>query len=127
MLCYLKLEFAAAIWDPFQSNYKSDIESIQKKFFLFLLGDNVRRPPFRIAPYKERCQLVNLQTLNSRRILAKLMLGYDILRNFYDMAITEKINEVYNSRNLRTNRLLVKRCIDLTTLSGNQLHQRLDY
>lgn len=37
----MKTEFAAPIWDPFQSNYKGDIESIQKQFLLYLLGDNI--------------------------------------------------------------------------------------
>lgn len=103
-----KLEFAAAIWDPYRNNYKSDLESIQKQFLLYLLGDEIRRPPYRIAPYKERCKLVNMQTLNSRRILAKLMLGYDIIKCNDDPLVTENINYCNSTRNLRSNRFLIE-------------------
>lgn len=108
--CYVrsKLEFAAAIWDPYQANYKCDIESIQKQFLLFLLGDNIRRPPYRIAPYGQRCELVNLQTLDNRRKIAKLALGYDILRGSIDPLISGKIIHNRDTRRLRSNRILVE-------------------
>lgn len=103
-----KLEFAAAIWDPYQANYKSDIESIQKQFLLYLLGDNIRRPPFRIAPYTERCKLVQLQPLHSRRLMAKISLGYDILWREIDPTISSKLIKCNSGRTLRHNRILVE-------------------
>lgn len=86
-----KLEFAAVIWDPYQSCYQTDIESVQKQFLLYLLGDNIRKPPYRIAPYDERCKLVEMQTLYKRRLIAKLMLGYDVQNEEFDPTISSKI------------------------------------
>lgn len=103
-----KLEFAAEIWDPFQDNYKGDIESIQKQFLMYLLGENYRRPPFRLAPYSDRCKIVQIQMLSTRRLIAKLSLGYDLLRNDIDPSISAKIVKLENGRNLRHNRFLIE-------------------
>lgn len=93
-----KLEFAAPIWDPFQANYKADIESIQKQFLLYLLGDNNRKPPYRIAPYVDRCKIAQLQPLYSRRLVAKLMMAYDILMGKSNSIISSKLVRVNSTR-----------------------------
>lgn len=92
-----KLEFAAAIWDPYQANYIGDIESIQKQFLLFLLGDSVRRPPYRIAPYVDRCKLVRLEPLYTRRLKAKLSMAYDLLEKELDPEISSKLVRIVNT------------------------------
>lgn len=104
-----KLEFAAPIWDPFQANYKSDIESIQKQFLLYLLGDNIRRPPYRIVPYVDRCKLVKLQPLYTRRTITKLLMAYDLVKNNLDPSISSKLVRTDNSRRvLRHQNILVE-------------------
>lgn len=104
-----KLEFAADIWDPFRANYKSEIESVQKQFLLFLLGDNIHRPPYRIAPYVERCKLVQLQPLYTRRLIIKLSLAYEILMNEVDPYISMKLMRANNSRrSLRHQNILIE-------------------
>lgn len=45
-----KLEFASVIWEPYSEVYKNDIESVQKQFVLYTLGDNNRPPPYRLLP-----------------------------------------------------------------------------
>lgn len=46
-----KLEFASVIWDPNASVYRDYIESVQKQFVMFALGDRNNVPPYRLLPY----------------------------------------------------------------------------
>src|ERR1700743_1604393 len=47
-----KLEFGSVIWDPYQEVYSDDIESVQKQFVMYALGDTYRVPPYRLLPYE---------------------------------------------------------------------------
>lgn len=62
-----KLEFGAVVWDPYLEIYCIDIESIQRQFVLYALGDNNRIAPYRLSSYEERCKKLGLDTLLMRR------------------------------------------------------------
>lgn len=87
-----KLEFASPIWDPHQQTYQDDIESIQKNFMMYLLGDNNRRPPYRLTPYEQRCKSVGLETLKQRRDISLAVLAFDVYKNsINDQNIAENL------------------------------------
>lgn len=86
-----RLEFASSIWNPASNVYKDDIESIQKQFVIYLLDSRRNATTYRLAPYVDRCKLVGLQSLESRRTVADSVLAYDIyVRNINDELITSK-------------------------------------
>lgn len=59
-------------------------------------------------PYTDRCKRVHLQTLLTRRKIAKTVLSYDILMKELDPFVSAKIIKVENSRMLRNNRILIE-------------------
>ncbi len=65
-----RLDFASVICD--------DIESVQKQFVMYALGDSNRVPPFRLAPYEERCKTLGQDTLSNRRRDINLLFAYDL-------------------------------------------------
>ena len=74
-----KLEYASNVWSPY---YKKDvdlIENVQRKFTKFLPGMFQR-------PYHERLSLLNLITLEERRIYLDLILLYKILHGLIDIS-----------------------------------------
>ncbi len=100
------LEFASVIWDPYQTTYSDHIESVQKKFVMFALGDTNRIPPFRLLPYKERCEKIGLETLETRRKIANLMMAYDLYNNLInDDNIQRKLIRMTPAYNFRENRV----------------------
>lgn len=104
-----KLEFGSIIWDPYQQVYRDELESVQKGFIVFLLGDEYRAPPYRLAPYHDRCRLLDLPSLASRRIVMKLLMGYDIMkRRINDPKICRRFAPYRPNRQLRSTRLLVE-------------------
>lgn len=104
-----KLEFGSVLWDPYQQIYRDEIESVQKGFLIYLLGD-AHRTQFRLAPYCERSKMANLPSLASRRLEMKLMLGYDILKGIVgDGKLSDHMTICRPNRHLRSIRLLVEK------------------
>lgn len=115
-----KLEFAAVIWDPHSEIYKDDIESVQRQFVMYALGDTNRIPPYRLAPYEERCAKLGLNTLVARRLEINIMAAYDVFNGVYgDRNIEIKLVKVKRNRVLRENRLL-EETLYLSDYSYNQ-------
>ena len=102
-----KLEFGSVIWDPYQEVYRDDIESVQKQFVMYALGDTYRVPPYRLLPYEYRCEKLGLETLRVRRTKMNLMFAYDIYNNrFNDVNFSNKLVRVEQYHLFRFNRLL---------------------
>lgn len=102
-----KLEFGSVIWDPFQEVYRDDIESIQKQFLMYALGDSNKVPPYRLLPYEERCAKFGMDTLVFRRKIINSMFAYDLYHNrFNDTSLFNRLVRAGGMRTLRTNRLL---------------------
>nr|AEG42077.1 putative non-LTR retrovirus reverse transcriptase [Mayetiola destructor] len=102
-----KLEFASVIWSPYQDIYKDDIESIQKQFVIYLLESRKGATSFRLAPYAERCEKLNIKPLILRRNIADAMFAYDVfVLNINDSFISSKFVRINYTRRLRNTRLL---------------------
>lgn len=102
-----KLEFASVIWDPYSEVYRNDIESVQKQFVIYALGDTNRIPPYVLPPYEDRCAKLGLGTLAKRRMEANVMMAYDLYNGVYgDRNLERKLVRMNRTRILRDNRIL---------------------
>ena len=61
------LEYGSIIWDPNMAYLKNNIESVQKQFLLFCLGNSTWNPNINLSPYTTRLSIIKLPTLESRR------------------------------------------------------------
>lgn len=76
------LEFACVIWSPEYSVHIKRIESIQKKFVMYVLRKQFNyRFPNVLPPYKTRCEVLQIQPLSDRRQITSVMFVYDVLSN----------------------------------------------
>lgn len=102
-----RLEFASVIWNPYQEIYRADIESIQKQFVIHLLESRKNGAPFKLAPYVDRCNLLNLQPLDIRRRMNDAMIAYDIYHKITnDPELCMLFTRSRPVRTLRNNKLL---------------------
>ena len=102
-----KLEFGSVIWDPTSEVYCQEIESIQKQFVMYALGDTNRIPPYILPPYEERCRMLGLVKLETRRAEANVMMAFDLYNGVIsDKNIANKLVKVNHNKTLRDNRLL---------------------
>lgn len=75
------LETANVVWTPYHSTWVERIERIQKRFLRHALKNLPWREPDNLPPYRERCQLLSMDTLEQRRhvnqavFIAKLLKG----------------------------------------------------
>lgn len=101
------LEYCSAVWYPHYQNGSERIESVQRRFIRFALRLLPWRDPFRLPSYRSRCQLIDLETLQSRRDIARAMIVADSLQGRIDCpAILESINLNVRPRALRNNAML---------------------
>jgi hypothetical protein len=87
------LEFGCCIWSPYYAIHIARIEGVQRNFLRFALRNLGWSDPFRLPPYKDRCKLLTLKTLNGRRNVLCVMLVRDLLSNAIDSPfLISKIN-----------------------------------
>jgi hypothetical protein len=111
-----QVEYAAIVWSPYYTVHIKRIESIQKKFLLFLLKktgwDYDYEIPFhenvaRLPPYKKRCEDYKICTLENRRVLLDAAFIGNVLLGHIDSAyITENISIHVPGRILRNHNFL---------------------
>lgn len=63
------LEYGSLVWSPYYSCHVNRIESVQKQFLLFALRNLAWNPDINLPPYLHRLALINLPTLERRRIM----------------------------------------------------------
>lgn len=103
-----KLEFASVIWDPHAGVYRDDIESVQKQFVMFDLGDRNNVPPYRLLPHETRCEKLGLEKLSVRRTKMNLMYAYDLFNGrIDDENVSNKLVRSVQSRYLLRDTSLV--------------------
>lgn len=79
------LEFASIVWSPSYDIHINRIESIQKKFVMFALRKKYNRSiDYVLPPYLDRCQILNIHSLGSRRELASILFIYDLIMGHID-------------------------------------------
>ena len=73
------LEFAAVVWNPNYDVYINRLESIQKKFYSFLLKKFGYYNVIKFAPYMFKCRLLNTEPLSIRRKNACVLFVFNVL------------------------------------------------
>ena len=58
-----RLEYACAVWSPYQSTYLTKLESVQKKFVMFALPYRRDSTTYRLPPYNDRLNELGLEPL----------------------------------------------------------------
>lgn len=97
------LEYAAIVWAPFYQNSIQRIESIQRKFLRFALRNLHWRDPLHLPSYIDRCQLIHLNLLSTRRDVCKLLFVSDLIQCRIDCSnLSEKLNFDIHIRTLRS-------------------------
>lgn len=79
------LEYAVTVWCPYFEVYINRIESIQKRFIWLVFCKFGWQEYIRCAPYSFKCNLLGLQSLQSRRLSICCMFVFDILSNRMDV------------------------------------------
>lgn len=101
------LEYCSAVWHPYYRNGVERIESVQRRFIRYALRRLPWRDPFRLPSYQSRCQLIQLESLQTRRDVNRAMVVADLLSGRIDCpALLESINASAHSRTLRNNAML---------------------
>lgn len=101
------LEYCSTVWSPYYQNGVLRIESIQRRFVRFALRLLPWHDPLRLPSYENRCRLISMDTLSTRRDVAKAVLVSDILQGRVDCPyILQQINLYVQPRLLRNNALL---------------------
>lgn len=96
------LEYVVQVWSPYHAIQANRIELVQKKFLRFALRRLPWNDPLRLPPYEQRCQLISLETLASRRTLSERMFVFDVLSGNLDCPeLLQRINFSVPSRSLR--------------------------
>jgi hypothetical protein len=72
------LEYASQVWSPYMLKDIDHVESVQRSFTKFL-------PGMRNKPYKERLRLLNLPSLELRRLHLDLALTFSLLHGLLDI------------------------------------------
>lgn len=105
-----RLEFASVIWDPHSQVYRDEIESIQKQFVMYAMGENNRIPPYVLRPYEERCRELGLETLLDRRNRINVLFAYNLYNDkMYDTNFSDRLIGTVPAYHLRRSRLVVER------------------
>lgn len=101
------LEYCSTIWSPYYQNGAERIESVQRRFVRFALRRLPWRDPFHLPSYESRCRLIGLDTLRTRRDVAKALLVADVLQGRVDCSeILQQVNLYVRPRALRITSML---------------------
>lgn len=97
------LEYSSVVWSPYYQNEIQRIETVQRKFIRFALRHLRWRDPLNLPSYSSRCQLINLDSLEARRNVAKACFIGDLLQGNMDCpALLNMLDINTRRRNLRT-------------------------
>lgn len=96
------LEYSSVIWSPYHQNWIDRIERIQKKFVWYACRKMTWNDPTRLPSYEARCNLLGIETLETRRTIAKAVFAAKILTAEIDCPhLLSLLNTNISSRNLR--------------------------
>ena len=100
-------EYNVNAWMPFLIGDINKIESLQAKFTRFLC----KKLNLKYNNYHHRCKILNLETLEIRRVKYDLILIYKIVNNLIDLDFSSlfKFNSNLNSYNLRRHKLSLEK------------------
>ncbi|XP_053698842.1 uncharacterized protein LOC128745791 [Sabethes cyaneus] len=78
------LEFGSIVWSPYEELWISRIESVQRRFVRYALCNLPWTNPQDLPPYKHRCALIGIETLEDRRNANQAVFGAKILQGEID-------------------------------------------
>lgn len=78
------IEFAVVVWCPYHGTWKARMETVQKRFVRFALRNLPWRDDQHVTPYFDRCQLLGIETLETRRQTMQAMFIAKILNGDID-------------------------------------------
>lgn len=67
------LEYGSQVWSPYQDVHIKRIEAVQRRFIRFALRGLGWADPVHLPPYEDRLKLINLNTLQTRRMVADIV------------------------------------------------------
>lgn len=101
------LEYAAVVWDPYYRCSVLQIERIQRKFVRFALRNLPWNDPLNLPSYEDRCLLIDLPLLETRRKVFKACFVADVLQSRIDCpCVLNSLNIDIRRRCLRSYQFL---------------------
>lgn len=101
------LEYCSVVWSPFYQNSIQRIESVQRKFVRYAQRHVLWADPLNPPCYVERCKMLQLDLLSTRRDVAKVTFVTDLLQSSIDCpSVLELIDFNIRRRTLRTHYFL---------------------
>lgn len=78
------LEYGCVLWSPFYKCYSNSIEAVQKQFIIFALKGLPWNPSEALPPYENRLKLIDLPSLERRRLMLRAIFLIRLLRGQID-------------------------------------------
>lgn len=104
------LENSAIVWSPYETTWILRIERVQKRFVKLALRHLPWRDPANLPPYQDRCQLLDLDTLEHRRRVQQATFAAKLLNGEVDCPdLLSQLEFRIPQRVLRTSSLLQTR------------------
>ena len=101
------LEYCSPVWSPYYQNGIARIESIQRRFIRFALRHLPWQNSFQLPSYENRCRLISLDTLETRRATLKSLFVADVLSSRIECpTLVNSLNVHPRVRLLRNNHRL---------------------
>ena len=98
------LEYCIVSWMPFTQVQINKLESIQRQFLLFALRNLGWNDGYQLPKYEDRLKLLQLDTLNDRRILINASFMYKLLNGKIDAIYLKDQLNLNESRYATRNR-----------------------
>lgn len=113
------MEYAVCVWCPYHTTQIVRLEKVQRRFIRYALRRLPWNDPINLPDYESRCRLIDIETLEERRIKIRRLFVFDLLS--HDIDYSELLNEVRfyaPIRQLRERQLLAIR--PFTTTYGGK-------
>ena len=79
------MEYCAVVWMPYTKEQCNKIESVQKQFLLFALRNLSWNHQFILPAYENRLKLIDMDTLQNRRVILSSSFMYKLMNNNIDV------------------------------------------
>ena len=121
-------EYCTVAWMPFTKKQIDALESIQKQFLLFALRNLGWSQRFELPSYESRLNLLNIDTLENRRVLFSSVFMYKLINGNIDVnSLRDKLN-INNSAYATRNRAHFMQNIHSTNYGMNEpIHRLVKY
>ena len=105
------LEHNSVIWNSCNIGDIKELEKVQKMFTRILL----QRHNIKFSNYQERLQILNLHSLESRRMHIDLITVYKIINNLIDLSLEQFFTPISSSYNFRHHQFALRKSTSVKT------------